>query len=161
MFYKGQDTAKHIEGIIDPEIQIQPTGVDLTVNKIERLLNKGVIDFDNKKREIPPGEDIPLKNSEGNKYWELDEDIYRFTTNEKVNIPHDAVGIGMPRSSLLRCGAGLDFAFWDPGFRGRSQANLIVPAQGLILHENARVFQFALASCENVDEEYRGIYGEE
>lgn len=160
MFYEGRETAKHIEGLIDPEKQIQPTGVDLTVDKIEKLDRRGIIDFGNEKRKIPEGREVPLQRSENGNYWRLEEGIYRFTTNEKVEIPKDALGIGMPRSSLLRCGAGLDFAFWDPGFVGKSQANLTVPSQGLKIFMDARLFQFSLARSKNSEEEYEGTYGE-
>lgn len=59
-----------------------------------------------------------------------------------MSIPRDAAAIGRARSSLLRCGATLETALWDPGYRGRSQSLLVVynPA-GLKLKKKARLMQ--------------------
>ena len=64
------------------------------------------------------------------------------TFNEIVSIPRNVAAFARSRSSLLRRGATLETALWDPGYRGRSQSLLVVynPA-GLRLKKNARLLQ--------------------
>ncbi|MEI2760841.1 MAG: hypothetical protein V9E95_01185 [Methanothrix soehngenii] len=40
------------------------------------------------------------------------------TFNEIVNIPGDVAALARARSTLLRCGASLETALWDPGYLG-------------------------------------------
>ena len=70
------------------------------------------------------------------------------------------MALGKPRSSLLRSGVAVHNAVWDAGYRGRSQALLVVyHPRGFTLSRDARVLQlvfFALA--HPVDQGYRGRY---
>ena len=80
--------------------------------------------------------------------------------NEIVSIPSDAAALARARSSLLRCGAALETALWDPGYRGRSQSLLVVynPA-GLRLKKNARLMQLIFLRLEKEAEKlYSGRY---
>jgi dUTP pyrophosphatase len=64
------------------------------------------------------------------------------------------------RSTLLRCGASLQTALWDPGYRGRSQSLLVVHnPSGLRLKRNARLMQLVFMRLEKKAEElYEGRY---
>jgi len=82
------------------------------------------------------------------------------TFNEIVNIPGDVAALARARSSLLRCGASLETALWDPGYRGRSQSLLVIHnPSGLRLKRNARLMQLVFMRLENEAEKlYEGRY---
>ena len=135
------------------EKQIQPAGIDLSIGEIEKLKEAGEIDFDNKNRKIPEGEKIELKDK-----ILLRPGAYRIRYRETVEIPKDCVGLIFPRSSLLRMGATIFGAVWDPGYIGKGQGLLVVfnPA-GILLHRNARVGQLILLKGKET-EGYSGKY---
>ncbi|MEF8725874.1 MAG: deoxyuridine 5'-triphosphate nucleotidohydrolase [Candidatus Bipolaricaulota bacterium] len=140
-----------IEGMIDEEIQKQPAGTDLTVDRVERFTGSGKIDFDNTEREIAPGREVNKSKLEGG-------EAYRITYNEKISVPSDALGLIFPRSSLMRNGCHLVTAVWDPGYEGKGQGLLqVLNPEGVVLEENARVGQMIFIQLE--DEVKRGYGG--
>ena len=146
-----------VESMIDPETQTQMSGVELTLQKIERFNSAGAVAFDNKERKLPETE--PLNFDEMG-WIELTAGSYLVTFNEIVNIPKDVTAMARARSTLLRCGATLETALWDPGYRGRSQSLLVVyNPQGLKLKKNARLMQLVFLRLENEAEKlYSGKY---
>ena len=153
----GSEARGLVESMIDPETQTQMCGVELTLQKIERFLTAGAVAFDNKERKLPETE--PLNFDEMG-WIELTAGAYLVTFNEIVNIPKDVAAMARARSTLLRCGATLETALWDPGYRGRSQSLLVVyNLQGLKLKKNARLMQLVFLRLENEAEKlYSGKY---
>ena len=153
----GSEARGLVESMIDPETQTQMCGVELTLQKIERFLTAGAVAFDNKERKLPETE--PLNFDEMG-WIELPAGSYLVTFNEIVNIPKDVAAMARARSTLLRCGATLETALWDPGYRGRSQSLLVVyNPQGLKLKKNARLMQLVFLRLENEAEKlYSGKY---
>ena len=82
------------------------------------------------------------------------------TFNEIVNIPKDVAALARARSTLLRCGASLETALWDPGYRGRSQSLLVVyNPHGLHLKKDARMMQLVfLRLGKEAEKVYSGKY---
>ena len=79
-------------------------------------------------------------DAEGRVY--LAAGAYMVTFNEIVNLPRHVMAMARPRSSLLRCGVAVHTAVWDAGYKGRSQALLVVyNADGYRLSSDARVAQ--------------------
>ncbi|MBI5223973.1 deoxyuridine 5'-triphosphate nucleotidohydrolase [Candidatus Micrarchaeota archaeon] len=118
--------------------QYQPCGIDVTLKQVLRFTCAGKIDFDNKERKISDTEPIDFQNDE----VKLLPGAYKVVFDEYVKIPSDAAALCLPRSSLLRCGATLECAVWDPGYEGRSEALLVVHnAFGLVLKKNAKIGQ--------------------
>jgi len=148
-----------IEDYVNLDVQLQPAGFDLTLKSIHVFNDAGVIDFDNKLRRIPRYAELSFEKNK----VELKQGSYLVTFNEKVNIPSFLVAIGRPRSSLLRSGATVHTALWDPGYRGRSRALLVVfNDSGITLYKNARLLQLVFFRLErNPDKLYSGIYLEE
>lgn len=72
----------------------------------------------------------------------------------------DKMAMALPRSSLLRCGATLDTAVWDPGYNGRSQSLLVVHnPHGIRIKKNARLMQLIFICMREVAHKaYSGIY---
>jgi len=153
----GSEARGLVESMIDPETQTQMCGVELTLQKIERFLTAGAVAFENKERELPETE---LVNFDEMGWIELTAGAYLVTFNEIVNIPKDVAAMARARSTLLRCGATLETALWDPGYRGRSQSLLVVyNPRGLKLKKNARLMQLVFLRLENEAEKlYSGMY---
>ncbi len=153
----GARASKLVEAMINPEEQTQMCGVELTLRKVERLLSAGALAFDNKERQLPRAEAIEFDASG---WVDLVPGAYLVTFNEIVDIPKDMAALARPRSSLLRMGASLETALWDPGYRGRSQSLLVVyNPQGLRLRKNARLMQLVFMRLEKeTDKGYSGVY---
>ncbi len=146
-----------VSELIDQEAQIQMCGVELTLRKIERFTSQGAVAYDNKERKLAAAEEVTF----GHDGWaDLAPGPYLVTFNEIVSIPRDVAAIARPRSSLLRNGASLETALWDPGYRGRSQSLLVVHnPSGIKLKENARLMQLVfLRLSQDAEKVYSGIY---
>lgn len=150
-----------LEGLRDPETQIQMNGVDLTLAEVSKPgPGPGRVDFDNRTRRIPAAAPIP-PDADG--VWRLAAGSYWVRYHETVNIPAEVFALGRTRSSLLRCGAHLGTALWDSGYSGRSGSLLVVShPDGIELTEGARIVQlvfFRLA--EPAERTYAGAYQNE
>ena len=152
--------AKAAEGKLVSEMlnasQVQPCGIDLTLREIHALTDAGEIDFDNSKRRISAAKKIEFENGR----ILLKQGCYKITYNEYVGIPLDCAAFGYPRSSLLRCGADVRCAVWDPGYHGRSESLLVVHnAHGIVLHKDAKVAQLVFVKLEaKAEKGYEGKY---
>jgi dUTP pyrophosphatase len=145
---------------LDLNAQIQPNGIDLTLQSISRHLGAGTIGADNKDRMLPDLQEIEFDE---NGWISLQPGIYHLVFNEIVDIPSNLMALGRPRSSLGRSGVTIHTAVWDAGYRGRSTSLLSVlnPA-GFRVQKNARVMQlvfFGLA--EETVSGYDGAYQDE
>ncbi len=149
-----------VEQMIDPEIQIQPNGIELTLARVEVHEGSGAIAFDNSERELPPAKNMDFDH-EG--WLHLPKGSYKIIFNEIVNIPKNIAAIAKPRSSLLRCGVTVETAVWDAGYSGRSESLLVVYNEnGFKLKKNARVLQLLFFRLgEEVREGYSGVYQNE
>lgn len=159
MVIPGQRMKKYnviIENIIN-EIQIQPAGIELTLREVEKFEDTGYIDLTNIKRKI--SKSTPLQFDSNGKIF-LPQGAYKVRFNEVVSVPADMVGIGLPRSSLLRSGATILSAVWDPGYKGRSESLLVVfNPHGIVLERNARLMQLLFIKLlEKPHKPYSGRY---
>jgi len=146
-----------VQSMIDAKTQTQMCGMELTLQKIECFSTAGAVAFDNSERELP--ETLPVEFDKDG--WAfLPAGSYLVTFNEIVSIPRDAAALARARSTLLRCGAALETALWDPGYRGRSQRLLVVfNSHGLRLKKNARLMQLIFLRLEDEAENvYEGRY---
>ncbi len=152
-----KSTPPLIEGYMDLTKQLQPAGFDLTLRSVHVFESGGTIDFDNTRRVIPQWKELPFRKDSS---VFLDPGAYVVSFNEIVNIPLNLVAIAKPRSSLLRSGATVSTAVWDPGYRGRSKALLVVyNSHGLTLYKNARIVQLIFIKLTGeVLEGYAGVY---
>jgi len=136
--------------------QYQPAGIDITLKEVCKFASAGKIDFDNKERKISDVSLIEYDNDE----IKLAPGAYKVIFNEYVKIPSNAAALCLPRSSLLRCGASLECAVWDPGYEGRSEALLVVRNEhGLVLKRNAKIGQMVFFQlADEAKELYEGRY---
>jgi dUTP pyrophosphatase len=148
-----------LEGLLDEKLQLQPAGVDLTLRDVYRLKTAGSIDLTNEERKISECERIEFNGN----WLKLEKGIYKITYNEIVHIPEDCIALGFPRSSLVRCGATIYCAVWDPGYEGRSESLLVVENEhGIKLKRNARLVQLVFLKLnKKAREAYSGAYKKE
>lgn len=144
-----------VTGFIN-ELQFQPAGFDLTLREVHRFKSTGRLDFDNSERRLSDTEALEFSNGE----LLLPKGAYKIIYNEYVQIPKNAAALCFPRSSLLRCGATLECAVWDPGYEGRSESLLVVQNRhGIILKKNAKIGQLIFVLlAEETKELYEGRY---
>jgi len=141
-----------VEGLRNIDEQVQPAGVDLTLSRVEILTERGEISVES---QFSKGVNVlPNKG-----FYELPQGSYRVTYYEIVNIPAGYIGLLLPRSSLLRNGATIYTAVWDPGYRGRGMGLMVVfNRQGIRIAEDARVAQLILLSAEDSTGLYKGRF---
>ena len=146
------------------DIQLTPNGFDLTVGGIFEFRGSGALDFSNKERVVPGTREIKakkkkLKDKFG--WWHLKSGAYKIRTNETVNLPNNLIAVAFTRSSLLRMGAFTQTAFWDAGFKGKSEFILVVKNPGgLRLKQNARIIQLGFFRINPTNLKYQGVYQE-
>jgi dUTP pyrophosphatase len=144
-----------VVGLLNPELQIQPCGLDVTLGAVFQLTELGRLGVE--ERHVP--DRVPLAFD----FWgwmHLTPGTYMIQLNEMVRLPLDVMALGRPRSTLLRCGVSLHTAVWDPGYEGRSECLLTVenPA-GVELQKDARVMQLVFFRLEQATETgYSGRY---
>lgn len=146
-----------ISGWMDLDIQLQAAGFDLTLKEVRMFKTPGQIDFSNVKRRVSETEPLPFDE---NNSLSLSPGAYLVVFNEELCLPHNIVAIAKPRSSLLRSGATVETAVWDPGYRGRSKALLVVyNSAGIVLEKNARIVQLVFMEVSNpLERGYSGVY---
>ncbi|MHA1686023.1 MAG: deoxyuridine 5'-triphosphate nucleotidohydrolase [Candidatus Heimdallarchaeaceae archaeon] len=146
-----------VEDFIELNTQMQIAGFDLTVKEIYSFKSVGKIDFDNTKRVLPEYNLVPLENDR----WQLSPGGYLVRYNEIIKVPDFAVGLLLPRSSLMRCGATIHSALWDPGYIGKGVGLLIVTTP-IIIYRNARIAQIIFIKTETqLEKTYTGQYQNE
>ncbi len=153
----GSEGRNLVESMIDPETQTQMCGVELTLQRVERFISAGALAYDNKERKLPMTKEVEF---DGSGWVDLEQGSYLVTFNEIVSIPRNVAALARSRSSLLRSGATLETALWDPGYRGRSQSLLVVyNTAGLRLKKNARLLQLVFMRLgSNAEKNYTGTY---
>ncbi|MBI4234328.1 MAG: deoxyuridine 5'-triphosphate nucleotidohydrolase [Chloroflexi bacterium] len=149
-----------VEGYLDLGAQLQPNGFDLTLRGVEGFTRPGQLGLGNAQRRL--AETSTLSFDRGG-WLHLPPGPHLITLNEVVNLPLDLMALGKPRSSLLRCGVAIHNAVWDAGYRGRSQALLVVyHPLGFRVARDSRVLQLVFYRLEApVAEGYQGRFQRE
>ena len=145
-----------VEGV-DIDVQLQTNGIDLRVERIQRLASPGLLGATDAVREPAAREDV---DADKDGWWDLHRGAYVITYCEKVNLPHDLMALARPRSTLLRSGVAIHAAVWDAGYSGRGEGLLsVLNARGYRLQRGARVLQLVFFRLSAPTAEgYRGRY---
>jgi dUTP pyrophosphatase len=154
MFESGSFVAEHVSETDDE--QIQPNGVDLTLEAVYEQREPGRIGRDGKeigeRRELE-GEQVADDAQEA---YYLTAGGYVVQYAETVHIPENHVGYIYPRSSLLRNSCMLNTAVWDAGYEGKGEGLLEVH-HDVELERGARIAQLVLAKADH-EGTYAGSY---
>jgi deoxycytidine triphosphate deaminase len=189
MFKSGEYTSEYVtelDGSTVSEEQIQPVGVELTIDKIFKVRGYTVLKDDEYSKgerseaKLNPGGNHILKseardeingvmssvspeeyNDEDlihmdNPYYTLTEGPHVVRYNEKITVPEDAVGFVLPRSRLIRSNNMLTTAVWDSGYSGRGEGGLDIDNLTFI-EKGMRVGVFVLADA-TTNQEYDGSH---
>jgi deoxycytidine triphosphate deaminase len=151
MYESGAYVAEHIDPVT-PE-QVQPNGVDLTLDTVFEQVEPGRIGTEGKRI----GERAELDPADGAFRLETGGYVVRYA--ETVHIPEDHVGFIYPRSSLMRNSCMLNTAVWDAGYEGRGEG-LVQVHHPIELEPGARIAQLVLARADH-EETYEGSYQRE
>ena len=146
-----------VEYPVNLEEQIQPNGIDLTVNGVALVASPGQIGSVAEERRLSGHSPLQF---DALGQLDLPTGCYVITYNEVLHLPKNVIALGKPRSSLLRCGVSMHTAVWDAGYSGRSQSLMVVyNPYGFRLSRNARIVQlvFLLLTRES-SEGYQGIF---
>ncbi|MFB6070377.1 MAG: deoxyuridine 5'-triphosphate nucleotidohydrolase [Halanaeroarchaeum sp.] len=153
MFKSGAFVADHLDDV--DEEQVQPNGVDLTLEWILEQREPGYVATDGvaigERQSVSPDE----RGDDRETYY-LRPGGYILQYAETVVIPEGHVGFVLPRSSLMRNSAMLNTAVWDAGYRGRGEGLLQVH-HDVELERGARVAQLVLAAADH-EKRYDGNY---
>ena len=160
MFRSGAFVAEHVTPV--GKEQVQPNGVDLTLEAVFRQREPGRITADGKSvgaRHRLESEPLAAPDdgsvSEREEY-RLGPGNYVVRYAEVVSIPEGHVGFLYPRSSLLRNSCMLNTAVWDAGYEGKGEGLLQV-GHDIEVEVGARVAQLVLAEAGHTGE-YDGDY---
>lgn len=148
--------------------QIQPSGIDLCLNKLSALSHdkKIVYGLFEDVKKLPQQKELKTTNVQVDgsirEVYVLSPHVpYIATTKEKIKITNNAGQIYFPRSSLLRAGIDVRTAYGDSGFFGHLNFLLINHTDELFMIEKgARFAQLIDISTSNVEEGYDGDYQE-
>ncbi|MFB6268492.1 MAG: deoxyuridine 5'-triphosphate nucleotidohydrolase [Halobacterium sp.] len=152
MYASGAFVADHVEPVT--EAQVQPNGVDLTVEAVLEQRGTGRITTDGKT--IGEREPVQPDASDGTATFSLSPGGYILQYAETISIPDDHVGFLYPRSSLMRNSCMLNTAVWDAGYTGKGEGLLEVH-HDVELEKGARVAQLVLADADH-EGTYDGSY---
>lgn len=148
-----------VTGYRDLDTQLQPAGFDLTLRQVEAYTGPGAADYTNQQRVIAP---TTALSPDRDGWYALPPGAYKVVYNEAVAMPLDVAAIARTRSTLLRNGAAVATAVWDPGYRGRSSSLLTVHnPHGIRVKRDARIAQLVFFHTEKVGEGYGGVYQNE
>jgi dUTP pyrophosphatase len=142
------------------EVQIQPNGVDLSLEALFTWHAAGALGRSNADRLLPPRVEVAF-DADG--WADLASGTYGVRYAESVSIPGDRGGLCFPRSSLLRMGVHVPTAVWDAGYRGRGEGLIVVTnPYGVRLQRGARIAQLVIFELtEPPAQTYSGAYQEE
>ena len=141
-------------GLSDPDLQIQPHGLDVRLESVWRPTAAGRVGLT--EREVPPRAPLPFQEDG----WQtLLPGGYVVRLCETVCLPKDIMALGFARSSLLRSGCGLLSAVWDAGYHGRSEVLLLVTNPvGFRVERGARIAQLVFFRLPTPTLGYRGAF---
>src|SRR6056297_1326445 len=152
MYESGAFVADHVEPVSTD--QVQPNGVDLTVEDVLEQVEPGRITTDGKA--IGDREPVETERVDGREVFVLQPGGYVLQYAETISIPEAHVGFLYPRSSLMRNSCMLNSAVWDAGYTGKGEGLLEVHHE-VELERGARVAQLVLADAAHEDA-YDGSY---
>jgi dUTP pyrophosphatase len=148
-------SAPLIEHLRDRAAQLQPNGIDLTIDRIWHYSSDGSLGGPTRAR--LPEREIVEPTADG--WYRLAPGPYVVALHEWVRMPTFLMALARPRSTLLRIGAQLHTAVWDAGYEGRPETLLVVNNPfGIALAAEAAICQIVFFTLTERVEGYHGAY---
>lgn len=144
---------------VDAATQLQPNGIDVSLERVQRVTSPALLGASASVREPSAREDV---RADADGWWDLHQGAYVITYRERVNLPMDVMALLRPRSSLLRSGVTIHGAVWDAGYRGRGEGLLaVLNPRGYRIQKGARIaqlvfFRLGRATAEGYAGRYQG-----
>ncbi|MEM3980745.1 MAG: deoxyuridine 5'-triphosphate nucleotidohydrolase, partial [Ignisphaera sp.] len=128
------------------EDQLDCSGLRLHLDKVFNFTSQGNVYKSSKKL----AEVIEVKPN-NNGVYTLAPGAYRVRYKEIVKVPENAIALAIPRSTLLRIGATVFTAVWDPGYEGRGEGLMVVfNPHGIEIEQGAQIAQLIFVSLDKV-----------
>ena len=139
--------------------QIQPNGIDLTVDKVFKLVTEAILSSTK-----ATCEDAELQQYRAAHYhgiqdegWVLNSGYYVIEWTETVRIPDNVIGLINPRSTLIRSGGTIHGALWDRGCYGKGRSGLMLH-NSLLIEQGTRLAQLIFIHATKTNQAYEGRY---
>jgi len=101
--------------------QLQPNGIDLTIDKAYRVIGSALLDETGLKDEKL--KKVEIQPVDG--YFEFSPNIaYEIEYDQIIEVPDNMVALTFQRSSLNRSGCNIFGSVWDSGYKGKGSGTL-------------------------------------
>lgn len=131
---------ERISNIIHEDTQLHQSGIDLTVNAIERFTQRGSLDFGGSEFEPAGTESIkPKKKNEEDDYgwWFLETGTYKAKFNEEISLDDDICALITLHDHARKAGLLANTNIIESS--GKLSMVFEVPSIGCNIKENARL----------------------
>jgi deoxycytidine triphosphate deaminase len=152
----GEEIAKLVKRAENSPVNLseqnQPAGYDVTISRAFSYPKTAfILGGDNSELQ-----EVAL-DSEG--FLTFEQGAYLIELNEITSIPKDAVGILLPRSTLLRNGLDIRSALFDPGYSGQPKVMLVCYRGTAKVKRFSRIGQLVIfRSNSEFSTQYKGKY---
>jgi dUTP pyrophosphatase len=129
-------------------------GMRLRLDKVFAFRGQGSIRINSKR--VAEVEEVEEKDG----VYHLEPGAYKIRYMEVVKVPSNTIALAIPRSTLLRSGATIYTAIWDPGYEGRGEGLLTVfNYHGIEIERGAQIAQLLFIKLDRTTKfTYRGSY---
>ena len=137
----AEATSGLLHGLVHLDTQRAAVGLDLTVDRVARLVGPGALDFGGSEFEAAerePLEPVPASPDDDYGWWELEAGTYLVGYNEAPDLHGGRVGLVQALPRLQRAGA-FHPAFVVDGAENPVETLLRVGEAGCRLKENCRI----------------------
>jgi len=129
-------------------------GIKLHLDQVYSLGSNGRLGINDRK--LPEYREIEAFDN----IYRLGPGPYYVKYREWIEIPNGFIGLAIQRSSLIRMGATLYTAVWDPGYKGRGSGLLVVHnPHGIEIEKGAQIAQLVFFKMTGTTRKtYNGYY---
>ncbi|AEM38503.1 dUTP diphosphatase [Pyrolobus fumarii 1A] len=139
-----------------PQESLDTSGLKLTLGEVYRYAGPATLTRNT--RSLPKLERLEPRDGR----YHLEPGAYLVRYSEPVKIPPGFIALAYPRSTLLRMGAVLHTAVWDPGYEGRGVTLLEVHnPHGITIEQGAHIAQLVYIPVIGLTRLYQGAYQHE
>lgn len=140
---------------VDLENAVQQQGVDIRLDKVNRLVTSGKIPVEGKTK-LPIYEPVKaFTENDGSEIYHLGPGYYEVIFIEGCKIPDDLVLNNIKsRSSLVRCGAHIQCGQFDANFSTDHMGCFLKVEIPIAIERGARIAQVQVFETRKVDKEH-------